>query len=310
MRHAPAKGGQGVEAALIDIAQDLLLSDLQAKGVIDELAFKGGTALRKLYAGAGGRFSTDLDFSVRNVDEDLSAVLAILVEAIDRVQIGPFRFGIAVRREKPHVTIESSLGAVRTLTCKLDVNPPPWIPPERRGWVSMPIHEHYGGPLPELHVVQLEENIAEKIARLNRATPARDVYDLVWIMQNRRNLKRPLEFKLIRRLAVMKAWVDMNGLQTPKHIWKKGHEPLPLDAERWLRPRPLSEFDDENIGLLAAPPPSLDALGEALSREYQFLRDLEPDEQTLARCHGSDRNLLLQALDALPGSQMAQGTCW
>ena len=77
-----------------------------------------------------------------------------------------------------------------------------------------------------------------------------------------------------------------------------------------LRPRPIREFDDENIGLLAAPPPSLDELGEALSREYQFLRELQPDEQTLARCRGGDRNLLLHALDALPGTQMAHGTCW
>lgn len=27
----------------------------------------------------------------------------------------------------------------------------------------------------------LEENIAEKVARLNRLSPARDVYDLVWV---------------------------------------------------------------------------------------------------------------------------------
>lgn len=32
--------------------------------MLDELAFKGGTALRKLYAGNQGRFSLDLDFSV------------------------------------------------------------------------------------------------------------------------------------------------------------------------------------------------------------------------------------------------------
>jgi predicted nucleotidyltransferase component of viral defense system len=38
----------------------------------------------------------------------------------------------------------------------------------------MPIHATYGVPsLPELQVVRLEENIAEKISRLNRTTTAR-----------------------------------------------------------------------------------------------------------------------------------------
>jgi predicted nucleotidyltransferase component of viral defense system len=63
-RHTPA-GPQRRYAALIDIAQDLLLAHLHDQGVFEHLVFKGGTALRKLYAGNAGRFSTDLDFSVR-----------------------------------------------------------------------------------------------------------------------------------------------------------------------------------------------------------------------------------------------------
>ena len=48
----------------------------------DELAFKGGTALRKLFAGTEGRFSTDLDFSVRSAEGEMAAVVDLLVEAI------------------------------------------------------------------------------------------------------------------------------------------------------------------------------------------------------------------------------------
>jgi len=167
---------------LIDIAQDLLLRDLHASGVLEHLAFKGGTALRKLFAGKAGRFSTDLDFSIRSIEEDKGAVLDLLVDAIAAAECGPFRYGIFRRRGKSHVTIESELGRVETLTCKLHVSPPPWLSTEQRPWVPMPVHDHYGGPLPELHVIRIEENIAEKIARLNRASPARDAYDLVWIM--------------------------------------------------------------------------------------------------------------------------------
>lgn len=64
-RHTPrGAGSQGREAAVIDIAQDLLLQRLHGEGVLDSLAIKGGTAIRKLYAGKEGRFSLDLDFAM------------------------------------------------------------------------------------------------------------------------------------------------------------------------------------------------------------------------------------------------------
>ena len=40
----------------------------------------------------------------------------------------------------------------------------------------MPVHATYGTrPLPALQVVRMEENLAEKISRLNRTTTARDM---------------------------------------------------------------------------------------------------------------------------------------
>jgi predicted nucleotidyltransferase component of viral defense system len=59
-RHTPpGAGAQGRDAAIIDIAEDLLLRHLHLAGTLKPLAFKGGTALRKLYAGNAGRFSLD-----------------------------------------------------------------------------------------------------------------------------------------------------------------------------------------------------------------------------------------------------------
>jgi hypothetical protein len=76
-RHTPPGAGvDGRDAAVIDIAQDLLLRDLHERGSLDALVFKGGTSLRKLYAGNQGRFSLDLDFSVADAtsDADTAAV--------------------------------------------------------------------------------------------------------------------------------------------------------------------------------------------------------------------------------------------
>lgn len=43
-RHTPhGAGGQGRDAAIVNIAQDLLLRHLDGIGVLDALTFKGGT---------------------------------------------------------------------------------------------------------------------------------------------------------------------------------------------------------------------------------------------------------------------------
>lgn len=48
-RHTPkGAGAGGREAAILDIAQDLLLRQLHETGALDAVVFKGGTALRKL----------------------------------------------------------------------------------------------------------------------------------------------------------------------------------------------------------------------------------------------------------------------
>lgn len=178
LRHAPAQSPQGRDAAVIDIAQDLLLRHLSECGVLTLVAFKGGTALRKVYAGAAGRFSTDLDFSVASLDDDPAAVIQLLVGQIDDTRLGPFTYSIDERRGRYTILYQSDLGPDPTgpLQSKIDVGPPPWLAPTGRSWVDVPIHSRYGGPLPQLPVVDLAENVAEKIARLNRRSPARDAY--------------------------------------------------------------------------------------------------------------------------------------
>ena len=90
LRHAPASSAAGADAAYIDIAQDLFLRKLSDDGVLDMVAFKGGTAHRKVFAGASGRFSTDLDFSVTNLSETAAAVQALMSNAVHGAIIGPF----------------------------------------------------------------------------------------------------------------------------------------------------------------------------------------------------------------------------
>lgn len=304
-RHTPrGAGSQGRDAAIVDIAQDLLLRHLHQTGALDQLAFKGGTALRKLYAGNAGRFSLDLDFSFTTIGEDPDDALTELITAIDELQIGPFAYGVTERRGKWTLTYAHPFGGTSSLSSKLDLNPPPWLEPVRRRWQPLPVHAQYGPPaLPALQVIRLEENIAEKISRLNRATPARDMYDLRWVMSNT-TATGPLDLTLIRRLAVLKIWVDANGLCAGDTWWKPGHEGLPFDPARWLRDRSTGEFDEQDIGALAVPPPTAAELSQAVRNHFGFLKDLDDDEQLLARARGQDRPLALRLLAALPDGRL------
>lgn len=306
-RHTPpGAGAQGRDAAIVDVAQDLLLRHLHQHGALGRLAFKGGTALRKLYAGTDGRFSLDLDFAVAKITDDPDDVLTELIAEVDGLAISPFRYHCVERRGKWAIIYEHTLGGPAvTLQSKLDLAPPPWLPPVQRGWQPLPIHSQYGDPpLPEIWAVQLAENLAEKISRLNRDTPARDLYDLRWAATNS-SAAGPLDEALIRRLAVLKIWVDANGLHGGGHHWPPGHEGPPFDPSRWLRDRSTREFDTEDMGALSPSAPTAADLSATLRSRYRFLADIDPDEQVLARVDERDRPLALNLLARLPGGRLS-----
>ncbi len=167
----------------------------------------------------------------------------------------------------------------------------------------MPIHNCYGGALPSIRTVRLEENITEKIARLNRTTTARDMYDLAWL-SGRSSLWNGLDKPLIRRLAVLKIWVDANGVSTASNSWGPAHTGTVFDPERWLRPRSAKEFDIEDIGALAVPKPKPEKLSEAVRNSFAFLADLDPDEEQIAQSNPKDRALALRMLAGLPGGRL------
>ena len=67
--------------------------------------------------------------------------------------------------------------------------------------MKLPVHAAYPTPA-TLPVMALVENMAEKVARLNRVCPARDVYDLVWVGGTTPH--STFDQPLLRRTAVLK----------------------------------------------------------------------------------------------------------
>ena len=76
-----ADAGADLDIVEQGIVLTCLLRVLSDAGLLDRLAFKGGTAIRKLYLGRTGRFSLDLEFSALGEATPDSLVLD-LVEAL------------------------------------------------------------------------------------------------------------------------------------------------------------------------------------------------------------------------------------
>ena len=97
-RHAPAKSSAGLEAAVIDVAQDFMLTHLAQIGVLESLVIKGGTGLRKFYAGNAGRFSTDLDFALSDYNLQVEQVQEQLFKAINSYKNEYFVYKVTEHR--------------------------------------------------------------------------------------------------------------------------------------------------------------------------------------------------------------------
>lgn len=295
-RHVPPGSRLGLDVAILDIAQDFLLAHLTEAGLFSGMVtFKGGTALRKFFAGSEGRFSTDLDLASTDPDAERHE-LASLVAEHATCTLGPFRFEATESRNRWSIQVTSEYGNP-AVTMKLDVGPPCWLDPEERSFVPTATQDRYGFMLPRIPVMRLEEVLAEKVARLARSSTARDASDLVWVKSTSPHSRFSVE--LVRRLAILKVWVDNHGLG---RAWRPALSPRPFDPEAWLARR--EEWDDEHIGLLAHPPPALEDLERDLGNYYGWLRDLTDEESRWAAARPTDRGEIIAAIRELPDATL------
>jgi len=119
-----------------------------------------------------------------------------------------------------------------------------------------------------------------------------------------RSIANDLYINLIKRLAVLKIWVDANGVHGGNSYWKQGHESYPFDPSRWLRKRDIDEYDINDIGALAIPSPSFDEVSTVITNAFSFMLALEEDEKILTKNIESNRPLALQMLRPLPGGRL------
>ena len=273
-------------AALLDVAQDHLLWLLADGGHFDhgDLVFKGGTSLRKCRLGVLGRFSTDLDFAAPDDDTVLR-----VCEAIDGASVSGFAFSLrSTRGDGRHwamTVTHPTLGSPDMAAAVEFARRPLILPPEPLGFLPVAIHASYALPtLPTMPVINLNEAVAEKLARYRRTALARDVYDLAQFATT------GIDDALVRRLWVLKVWGD---------VVDDGRGAKPLAPADVLTQKREKDFAPESIGKLTQP---IDVVGweRTVRRRYQFLAELtEEDEARWAACDPRDRYDVERAIAAL-----------
>jgi predicted nucleotidyltransferase component of viral defense system len=177
-----------------------------ARGHAGPLLFKGGTALRKCVFGSTGRFSEDIDLDATHQN---GFEAEIERELHDRSPYHEIAFEIATFRYSKEGNFSATIAyrhphGEGTFELQISYRLEPILPARDLPLVEQPYFSRLECGVPLLHGLDPYEMIAEKIVACNRRLggSAKDVYDLnLWAA-------RPFDGRLVRRLAVLKAWTD------------------------------------------------------------------------------------------------------
>jgi predicted nucleotidyltransferase component of viral defense system len=188
-----------------DVVLTYALHALFDAGVMDHLAFKGGTCLRKLIFGSAGRFSEDLDFTL-DTDRADDDVLTELVEVFNREH-----HGIAFTLDDYYETLDDTSfgGDVRyrhdwndagRFRLQVSLRERPTLPAVKKAMQQQAYFDSLEFDLFDVRSLEPVEMIAEKVRAAFQRVKVRDLYDLY------RFAMTPFNGELLRGLAVLKLW--------------------------------------------------------------------------------------------------------
>jgi predicted nucleotidyltransferase component of viral defense system len=263
-----ADAGVDLDIAEREIVLTYVLRILTDNGLLKHLAFKGGTAIRKLYLGSQGRFSLDLDFTAMS-DVDPEAFVLDLVGALhDRIHHG---ITFTIPSSDYYATIDSCGAEVAyrhewvaagrfglqisfRASPLLQVKPVPLRRERYFDWLGI--------EPPDVPALDLHEVIGEKIRAAAQRSRVRDLYDLYQLASQR------FDRSTVRRIAIIKCWETRHlfdpvaflaGMSDAQYDWS--------DLRRLVR-RSASAAPEDII--------------RGVQQAYAFLGQLTADEAQLA----------------------------
>lgn len=166
-----------------DVVLTYALRALLDAGLMDHLAFKGGSCLRKLIFGSAGRFSEDLDFTLATHEED-DDVLVPLVEAFNREHYGiTFTFDEYYKTDDDtsfggDVLYQHASNDTGRFRLQVSLREHPTLPVVAKGMRHQAYFGHLEFDLFEVRSLEAIEMIAEKVRAAFQRAKVRDLYDL------------------------------------------------------------------------------------------------------------------------------------
>ena len=272
-RYSTESGLRDIMIAEKEVVLTFLLQLLSERGILDRLAFKGGTCLRKMFVGSQGRFSTDLDFTGIG-EHDHEEIILDMMQAFEQPFHGiqftipdgsyyetqdDLSWGV-----NPTYAHEWNASGASEIKLQISRRETPTLPPERRPQIEQSYFKVLPFAPAEINCLALPEILAEKIRACYQRNKARDIYDLGMFAT------RPLDQPLIRRLVVLKLWQAQDTFD-PARLMQKFEDGRDFD------------WDDLRQLLNRAVVIDRNKITADCVRGFGFLAELTDDEQTLAR---------------------------
>jgi predicted nucleotidyltransferase component of viral defense system len=165
------------------VEQDLVLSralsDIFARpGLRHALAFRGGTALHKLFFNPPGRYSEDLDL-VQVEAGPIGPVLAEVREALDP-WLGEPGWKQVTDSVKLLYRYETTAEPVRSMRVKIEIDTREHFSAEGLRWMPFSVGSPWHAADGKITTFTLEELMATKMRALYQRRKGRDLYDL-WL---------------------------------------------------------------------------------------------------------------------------------
>src|SRR5580704_4794573 len=208
-RYSTESGLRDIMIAEKEVVLTFLLQLLSERGILDRLAFKGGTCLRKMFIGSQGRFSTDLDFT--GIEEhDHEDIILEMMQGFERTFHG-IQFAIPDDSYyetqdglswgvNPTYAHDWNASGASEIKLQISRRETPSLPLERRRLMEQSYFRLLPFTPAEINCLALPEILAEKIRACYQRNKARDIYDLGIYAT------RALDQVLIRRLVVLTLW--------------------------------------------------------------------------------------------------------
>jgi predicted nucleotidyltransferase component of viral defense system len=272
-RYATESGLRNILIAEKEVVLTFLLQLLSERGILDRIAFKGGTCLRKMFIGSNGRFSTDLDFTglgEHDHEDVILEMMAAFEQPFHEIQFAipdnayyetqdGLSWGV-----NPIYTHEWNASGESEVRIQVSRRETPTLPTERRAQIEQSYFKNLPFMPAQVNCLALPEILAEKIRACYQLSKARDIHDLGTFA------RRPLNQPLIRGLVALKLWQARDDFD-PARLMEKF-----MDGQEF-------DWDDLRQILNRAVAIEKERICADCVHGFGFLAELTEDERLLAR---------------------------